>query len=36
MLVLDEPTGNLDLVSAQALEDGLGTYHGTLIAVTHD
>ncbi|MHB8313598.1 MAG: ABC-F family ATP-binding cassette domain-containing protein [Candidatus Dormibacteria bacterium] len=36
MLVLDEPTGNLDLVSAQALEDGLGTYQGTVIAVTHD
>ncbi|HUY53826.1 MAG TPA: ATP-binding cassette domain-containing protein [Candidatus Nanopelagicaceae bacterium] len=36
LLLLDEPTGNLDLVSAQALEDGLRAYHGTVISVTHD
>lgn len=36
MLVLDEPTGNLDLVSAQALEDGLAAFVGTVVAVTHD
>ncbi len=36
MLVLDEPTGNLDLVSAQALEDGLRDFRGTVVAVTHD
>ena len=36
MLLLDEPTGNLDLISAQALEDGLGAYQGTVISVTHD
>ncbi|MHB8392942.1 MAG: ATP-binding cassette domain-containing protein [Candidatus Dormibacteria bacterium] len=36
LLVLDEPTGNLDLVSAQALEDGLKAFVGTVVAVTHD
>ena len=36
LLVLDEPTGNLDLVSAQALEEGLAGFQGTVVAVTHD
>jgi ATPase subunit of ABC transporter with duplicated ATPase domains len=36
MLLLDEPTDNLDLVSAEALEDGLAGYQGTVLAVTHD
>ncbi|MDQ1666136.1 MAG: hypothetical protein QOH75_2167 [Actinomycetota bacterium] len=36
MLLLDEPTDNLDLVSAEALEDGLETFAGTVVAVTHD
>ena len=36
MLLLDEPTDNLDLASAEALEDGLGGFAGTVIAVTHD
>jgi len=36
MLLLDEPTDNLDVVSAEALEDGLAGYHGTVLAVTHD
>jgi ATPase subunit of ABC transporter with duplicated ATPase domains len=36
LLLLDEPTDNLDLVSAEALEAGLGEYRGTVIAVTHD
>ncbi len=36
LLLLDEPTGNLDLVSAQALEDGLRAYQGTVVSVTHD
>jgi len=36
LLLLDEPTDNLDLVSAEALEAGLADYTGTVIAVTHD
>jgi ATPase subunit of ABC transporter with duplicated ATPase domains len=36
MLLLDEPTDNLDLVSAEALEAGLAEFQGTVIAVTHD
>jgi ATPase subunit of ABC transporter with duplicated ATPase domains len=36
LLVLDEPTDNLDLESAEALEQGLDSFEGTLIAVTHD
>jgi ATPase subunit of ABC transporter with duplicated ATPase domains len=36
MLLLDEPTDNLDVVSAQALQDGLAGYAGTVLAVTHD
>jgi ATPase subunit of ABC transporter with duplicated ATPase domains len=36
LLLLDEPTDNLDLVSAEALEDGLAAFEGTVLAVTHD
>ncbi|WP_330333692.1 ATP-binding cassette domain-containing protein [Streptomyces sp. NBC_00536] len=36
MLLLDEPTDNLDLESAQALQEGLEAYEGTVLAVTHD
>jgi energy-dependent translational throttle protein EttA len=36
MLLLDEPTDNLDLVSAEALEAGLESFTGTVVAVTHD
>ncbi|HZP51504.1 ATP-binding cassette domain-containing protein, partial [Actinocrinis sp.] len=36
LLLLDEPTDNLDLASAQALEAGLSGFEGTVIAVTHD
>jgi ATPase subunit of ABC transporter with duplicated ATPase domains len=36
LLLLDEPTDNLDLVSAEALEAGLAEFQGTVVAVTHD
>ena len=36
LLLLDEPTDNLDLVSAEALEDALKRFEGTVLAVTHD
>ena len=36
LLLLDEPTDNLDLESAEALEDALTHFEGTVLAVTHD
>ena len=36
LLLLDEPTDNLDLHSAEALERRLDAFEGTVIAVTHD
>ena len=36
LLLLDEPTDNLDLDSAEALEEGLEAFDGTVVAVTHD
>jgi ATPase subunit of ABC transporter with duplicated ATPase domains len=36
LLLLDEPTDNLDLQSAEALEEGLEAFDGTVLAVTHD
>jgi ATPase subunit of ABC transporter with duplicated ATPase domains len=36
MLLLDEPTDNLDVESAEALEEGLASYEGSVVAVTHD
>src|ERR1700722_8342958 len=35
-LLLDEPTDNHDLESAEALQYGLESYEGTVLAVTHD
>ncbi|MFC4910854.1 ABC-F family ATP-binding cassette domain-containing protein [Actinomadura gamaensis] len=36
LLLLDEPTDNLDLASAEALQEGLESFEGTVVAVTHD
>ena len=36
LLVLDEPTNNLDLDSVNQLVDALSTYRGGLIVVSHD
>lgn len=36
LFLLDEPTDNLDLASAEALHRGLESYQGTVVAVTHD
>jgi ATPase subunit of ABC transporter with duplicated ATPase domains len=36
LLLLDEPTDNLDVESAEALEAGLERFEGTVVAVTHD
>ena len=36
VLVLDEPTNYLDIPARHAVEEALGEYDGTIIAVTHD
>lgn len=36
LLVLDEPTNNLDLASVEQLEDALIDFDGTIITISHD
>jgi ABC-type sulfate/molybdate transport systems ATPase subunit len=36
LLLLDEPTDNLDLDSSEALERALDGFTGTVVGVTHD
>ncbi|MFG3281799.1 ABC-F family ATP-binding cassette domain-containing protein [Streptomyces sp. NPDC048111] len=36
LLMLDEPTNNLDMASVRALQDALDAYEGALIVASHD
>lgn len=36
LVILDEPTNNMDLESINALESALGKYQGALLVVSHD
>jgi ATP-binding cassette, subfamily F, member 3 len=36
LLLLDEPTTHLDVISKEIFGEALGNYNGTIVAVTHD
>jgi ATPase components of ABC transporters with duplicated ATPase domains len=36
LLMLDEPTSHLDIISKEIIGEALGNYDGTIITVTHD
>ena len=36
IIILDEPTNNLDIQNIEILTDAVNEYHGTLIVVSHD
>jgi ATP-binding cassette subfamily F protein uup len=36
LLVMDEPTNDLDMVTLELLEEMLGSYQGTLLLISHD
>ncbi|MBN8545146.1 MAG: ABC-F family ATP-binding cassette domain-containing protein [Ignavibacteria bacterium] len=36
LLILDEPTNNLDLTGIEMLQKAIGSYPGTLVIITHD
>ncbi|WP_449399177.1 ATP-binding cassette domain-containing protein [Chryseobacterium wanjuense] len=36
MIILDEPTNNLDLQNVEILTNSIKDYHGTLVVISHD
>jgi ATP-binding cassette subfamily F protein uup len=36
LLIMDEPTNNLDITTIEALESALKTYRGSIIITSHD
>ncbi|MDQ4113488.1 MAG: ABC transporter ATP-binding protein, partial [Actinomycetota bacterium] len=36
LLILDEPTNNLDITSVEQLAEALDAYRGALLVVSHD
>jgi ATPase subunit of ABC transporter with duplicated ATPase domains len=36
IMVLDEPTNNLDIANTEILTDAINLYSGTLLVISHD